>query len=166
MLYSAQLRPEGPLVIRYPRGRGVHLNWKKPFREIEKGRGRKVRDGEDLAIVTIGTAGILAAEAIDILEKENASIAHFDMRFLKPLVITSYSIHYTKLYETMHPNQFPWSSSMSLLPLKKDLAKEKSNVRRKVELPRIKKSGKTIKLLWKRAGKKIRKTRKRKKKLK
>jgi len=85
MLYSVQLKPQGPVVIRYPRGRGVHLNWKKEFSEIETGKGRRLRDGDDLAIVSIGTAGNMAAKAIDSLEKENYSIAHYDMRFLKPL---------------------------------------------------------------------------------
>ncbi|MFZ5941861.1 MAG: 1-deoxy-D-xylulose-5-phosphate synthase [Bacteroidota bacterium] len=85
MLYSAQLNPKGPLVIRYPRGRGIHVNWKLPFREVETGKGRRIKDGDDLAIVSIGTAGLLAAEAIVELEKEHYSIAHYDMRFLKPL---------------------------------------------------------------------------------
>jgi len=85
MLYSAQLKPKGPLVIRYPRGRGIHLNWKQEFREIEFGKGRRLRHGDELAIVSIGTAGIMASRAIDNLEKENYSIAHYDMRSLKPL---------------------------------------------------------------------------------
>ena len=71
MLYSVQLKPQGPVVIRYPRGRGVHLNWKKEFSEIETGKGRRLRDGDDLAIVSIGTAGNMAAKAIDSLEKES-----------------------------------------------------------------------------------------------
>jgi len=63
----------------------VHLDWKLPFREIKSGTGRRLRNGDDLAIVTIGIAGIMASNAIDRLEKENFSIAHYDMRFLKPL---------------------------------------------------------------------------------
>ena len=85
MMYTAQLAPKGPMVIRYPRGRGVHADWKQPFSEIELGKGRQLRDGSDLAILTLGPIGNQAAEAINRLELEDISVAHFDMRFLKPL---------------------------------------------------------------------------------
>jgi 1-deoxy-D-xylulose-5-phosphate synthase len=85
MLYTAQLKENGPFSIRYPRGRGVTAEWKKEFTEIEIGKGRVLREGDDIAILTIGNAGILASEAIEKLEKENFSIAHYDMRFVKPV---------------------------------------------------------------------------------
>ncbi len=85
MMYSAQHKPSGPVVIRYPRGKGVTVDWKQPFSEIATGKGQRLRDGNDLAILTLGPIGNLAAKAIDQLEKEHISVAHFDMRFLKPL---------------------------------------------------------------------------------
>ncbi len=85
MLYTAQLKEHGPFSIRYPRGKGVSPDWKKEFKEIEIGKGRMLKEGMDIAILTIGNTGILATEAIEKLEKENYSIAHYDMRFVKPL---------------------------------------------------------------------------------
>jgi len=85
MMYTAQLAPSGPMVIRYPRGRGVNVDWKQPFTEMAIGKGQQLRDGNDLAILTLGPIGNQAAEAIKRLEKEDVSVAHFDMRFLKPL---------------------------------------------------------------------------------
>jgi 1-deoxy-D-xylulose-5-phosphate synthase len=85
LMYTAQLRNHGPFSIRYPRGRGVMPEWKKSFKEIPIGKGRLVKKGTDIAILTIGTAGILAAEAIDLLENSHISAAHYDMRFVKPI---------------------------------------------------------------------------------
>ena len=85
LLYTAQLRPSGPFSIRYPRGRGVIPDWKQPFREIPVGKGRLICDGTDLAVLSLGTAGNLVTEANKMLMKENISIAHYDMRFVKPL---------------------------------------------------------------------------------
>ena len=85
MMYTAQLKPSGPMVIRYPRGRGVTVDWKQPFSEVEIGKGQQLKDGNDLAILSLGPIGNEAAKAIDLLEKEHISAAHFDMRFLKPL---------------------------------------------------------------------------------
>ena len=85
MMYTAQLRPKGPMVIRYPRGRGVTVNWKQPFQEMEIGKGQLLKDGADLAILSLGPIGKEATKAIEILEEEQISVAHFDMRFLKPL---------------------------------------------------------------------------------
>ncbi len=84
LMYSAQ-QHGGPYVIRYPRGRGVTVDWKKPFSAIETGKGQILRDGEDLAILSIGPVGNTVAEAIDELEARHLSIAHIDLRFLKPL---------------------------------------------------------------------------------
>jgi 1-deoxy-D-xylulose-5-phosphate synthase len=85
MLFSAQHNVEGPYVIRYPRGRGVMKDWKKDFTELPKGRSQLLRDGNDLAFITLGPLGNEVAAAIDELEKLNLSIAHLDLRFLKPL---------------------------------------------------------------------------------
>ncbi len=85
MMYTAQLKPKGPFVIRYPRGRGVMVDWKQPFREVEIGKGQQLKDGTELAILSLGPIGKEATRAIELLEKEQISVAHFDMRFLKPL---------------------------------------------------------------------------------
>lgn len=85
MMYTAQLAGGGPFSIRYPRGNGVMVDWIKPLTKIEIGKGRKVKEGNDIAIVTIGHVGNLAATAISKLESEGNSIAHYDMRFVKPL---------------------------------------------------------------------------------
>lgn len=71
--------------IRYPRGEGVMPEWRTPFEKVEIGRGRKVRDGEEVAILTIGPIGNFVAEACKMLEKEGLSPAHYDLRFVKPL---------------------------------------------------------------------------------
>lgn len=85
LMYTAQYKPHGPFVIRYPRGRGITTDWKQPFSEIEIGKGRQLKDGNDLAILTLGPIGQEAGKAIEKLEKEQISVAHYDMRFLKPL---------------------------------------------------------------------------------
>jgi 1-deoxy-D-xylulose-5-phosphate synthase len=85
MMYTAQLRNHGPFSIRYPRGKGVMINWKQPYREIPVGKARELHKGFDLAILTVGHAGNFAAEAVLRLEAENYSISHHDMRFVKPL---------------------------------------------------------------------------------
>jgi len=85
LMYTAQLNPAGPFVIRYPRGRGVSVDWKKPFRELQIGKGRLLKEGSDMAILTIGPIGNEAARAVRMLEEENISVAHYDMRFLKPI---------------------------------------------------------------------------------
>ena len=87
LMYTAQLPDKGPFVIRDPRGRGGLVDWKCPLEEIPVGRGRKLKEGRDLAVITIGPIGNTAAHAIAQVEKENPkqSIAHYDLRFLKPL---------------------------------------------------------------------------------
>jgi len=85
LMYTAQLRPTGPFVIRYPRGRGVTVDWKQPFNELEIGKGKQLREGTDLAILSLGPIGSQVTEAISLLEKDQISVAHYDMRFLKPL---------------------------------------------------------------------------------
>jgi len=85
LLFTAQHNVEGPFMIRYPRGRGVGKDWKKEFTEIPRGTGQVLRNGDDLAFISFGPIGNDVAEAIDELEKSNLSIAHIDLRFLKPL---------------------------------------------------------------------------------
>ncbi len=85
LMYSAQLEGAGPYSIRYPRGQGVMTEWKTPFKEIKKGTGRKVLNGSDVAILTIGHPGNFAVEASEILKKSGVSAAVYDMRFVKPI---------------------------------------------------------------------------------
>lgn len=92
LMYTAQLPDKGTFVIRYPRGRGSLQDWKCPLEEVKVGTGRKLRDGDDVAILSIGPCGNDAAKAIDEINQEAQysncklrSIAHYDMRFLKPL---------------------------------------------------------------------------------
>ncbi|MBU0763507.1 MAG: 1-deoxy-D-xylulose-5-phosphate synthase [Bacteroidetes bacterium] len=85
LMYTAQTENRGPFSIRYPRGEGVLAKWKTPFREIKVGTGRMIRSGGDIALLSIGHAGNMAAKACDSLERENISAAHYDMRFLKPI---------------------------------------------------------------------------------
>jgi 1-deoxy-D-xylulose-5-phosphate synthase len=86
LMYTAQLDSTTlPFVIRYPRGEGVMSEWKKPFEEITIGKGRKLKDGKDIAILTLGHPGNFAAAAIRELRSEGIQPAHFDLRFAKPL---------------------------------------------------------------------------------
>ena len=85
MMYTAQLPGKGPFVIRYPKGPGVMPVWETPMKEMKIGRGRKVRDGKDIALISIGHVGNYALEASRRLGKEDIKAAHYDMRFLKPL---------------------------------------------------------------------------------
>lgn len=84
LMYSATLH-DGPYSIRYPRGTGVMPEWKTPFREIPAGQGRIVKEGEEVAILSIGHIGNYAVEACNTLAKEGLNPAHYDMRFVKPL---------------------------------------------------------------------------------
>ncbi|MFV0592192.1 MAG: 1-deoxy-D-xylulose-5-phosphate synthase [Draconibacterium sp.] len=86
LMYTAQLEENAqPFSIRYPRGYGIKTNWKLPFEKIEIGKGRKLSDGTDIAILTIGKSGIFTSRAIKSLATENISAAHCDLRFVKPL---------------------------------------------------------------------------------
>jgi 1-deoxy-D-xylulose-5-phosphate synthase len=89
MMYTFQLAETQELktafTIRYPRGEGVMPDWKRPFQKIEIGKGKKIKDGDDIAILTIGHIGNYAVKACEILEKEGLNPAHYDLRFVKPL---------------------------------------------------------------------------------
>lgn len=82
MMFTAQLPDMGSFVIRYPRGSGVLADWQCPLEAIEVGKGRKLHDGESMAVLTIGPVG---NDVEDIIREENVDIAHYDMRFVKPL---------------------------------------------------------------------------------
>lgn len=84
ILYTAQLDLQQPIAIRYPRGRGVTINWQQPFKAIEIGTGICLKKGTKIAILSLGTIAKNVSEAIDLAENTN-EISHYDLRFLKPL---------------------------------------------------------------------------------
>ena len=83
MMYTAQLSNQGPFSIRYPRGRGSMLNWHTPFKQLEIGKGYCLTAGQEIAIISIGAIGMEAQKAIKMVPE--ISVAHYDMRFLKPI---------------------------------------------------------------------------------
>ena len=85
LMYTSQLPDQGPFSIRYPRGKGVMVNWKTPFKEIKIGTGRKIKNGEDIAILSLGHVGNYAVDACEQLNAKGIDAAHYDMRFAKPL---------------------------------------------------------------------------------
>lgn len=85
LMFTAQQGNMGPFSIRYPRGKGRIIDWQKPFEILPVGKGQKLKDGNDLAILSIGPIGMEAADAIEELEKDGYSVAHYDMRYLKPI---------------------------------------------------------------------------------
>ena len=85
LMYTASQDNMGPFTIRYPRGNGVMVDWKTPLEILPVGIGRKIRDGEKVAILTLGHPGNFAVEACEQLAKENIFPAHYDLRFAKPL---------------------------------------------------------------------------------
>ncbi|MDD3323383.1 MAG: transketolase C-terminal domain-containing protein, partial [Paludibacter sp.] len=86
LMFTGQQKDMGPFVIRYPRGKGSLINWQTPMKLQQIGQGECLKEGTDLAILTLGTVAINATEAITQIEnKLNISVAHYDMRFLKPL---------------------------------------------------------------------------------
>lgn len=85
MMFTAQAANHGPFSIRYPRGNGVMTEWKTPMKAIKIGAGRKLTNGEDIAVLTIGHVGNFAQSAIETLKAQGISVAHYDMRFAKPV---------------------------------------------------------------------------------
>lgn len=85
MMYTAQLPDRGPFVIRYPRGAAVHSEWQTTFDELEIGRGRCLRRGNEVAILSLGPLGNRALQAAERLKQKGVSAAVYDMRFLKPI---------------------------------------------------------------------------------
>ena len=86
LMYTSQLDETAyPFVIRYPRGQGVMPEWRTPFRQMEVGKGRMIKDGEEVAILSFGHPGNFAVTACAGLAIEGLNPAHYDMRFVKPL---------------------------------------------------------------------------------
>jgi 1-deoxy-D-xylulose-5-phosphate synthase len=85
MMYTAQLPGAGTYVIRYPKGRGVMTEWNQPFKELRAGKGRKIRDGEEIAVISVGHIGNEVIKAAEKLATEGISVAHYDIRYLKPI---------------------------------------------------------------------------------
>jgi 1-deoxy-D-xylulose-5-phosphate synthase len=86
LMYTAQLEKNNrPFSIRYPRGRSIISDWRKPFEEIEIGKSRLISEGKDIAVLSIGHPGNDVAEVVRKLEKESISVMHYDMRFASPL---------------------------------------------------------------------------------
>lgn len=86
LMFTAQLPDMGPFVIRYPRGRGLKTDWKCQFEKIPVGKGRLLKDGNDMAVISVGPIGYKAKKAIAKAEEcSSISIAHYDLRFVKPL---------------------------------------------------------------------------------
>ena len=87
LMYTAQLPGKGTFVIRYPRGRGVLADWHCPLEEVKVGTGRKLRDGDDIAVLSVGPVGNNVVKSVEMIENDGdgISVAHYDMRFVKPL---------------------------------------------------------------------------------
>jgi len=86
MMYTAQLDSvKGPFSIRYPRGTGVICDWQQPFAEIPVGRARLIREGSDIAVLSIGHPGNFVVDAAAGLRSQGISVMHYDMRFANPL---------------------------------------------------------------------------------
>jgi 1-deoxy-D-xylulose-5-phosphate synthase len=85
LMYTSQLSNKGTFVIRYPRGNGVMPEWQTPFKEIPVGKARILREGSDIAILSIGAIGNLVTNIYDKIDNDGISFAHYDMRFVKPL---------------------------------------------------------------------------------
>jgi len=84
LLYTAQLELKSPLVIRYPRGRGVKLNWRQEFKVVEFGKGSLLKSGSKLAVISIGSIAENVRFAIEMLPEAD-QVAHYDAKFVKPL---------------------------------------------------------------------------------
>lgn len=85
LMYTAQRRKEGPFSIRYPRGAGKMVEWHNDMQELPLGKGRKLRDGSGVAILSLGTIGTNVVEACEKLHEQGIDVAHYDMIFLKPI---------------------------------------------------------------------------------
>ncbi len=101
LMYTAQCTDTGPFAIRYPRGKGFNLDWRTPLEQLPVGKGEQLKEGDTLAVLTIGTMAHPAARAIAAIEAERpVNIAHYDMRYLKPLdeeLLHQVAQHYNKV---------------------------------------------------------------------
>jgi 1-deoxy-D-xylulose-5-phosphate synthase len=84
IMYTAQLGLDFPIAIRYPRGRGTITNWQQPFKQLEIGKGKTIKEGSRIAVLSIGTIGNTIVEVCRELSDKEA-LAHYNMRFIKPL---------------------------------------------------------------------------------
>ena len=85
LMYTAVYHNDAPFVIRYPRGQGILQDWEIPMQQVEIGKGRKIKDGKDIAVISIGPIGNTAADAITKLEEQGYTVSHYDIVFLKPI---------------------------------------------------------------------------------
>lgn len=85
LMFTAQTKDKGPFMIRYPRGGGVLTDWHNDMKEVEIGKGYMIKEGTDIAVLSLGPIGNTASKAIEEAEKRGLSIAHYDMVFLKPI---------------------------------------------------------------------------------
>jgi 1-deoxy-D-xylulose-5-phosphate synthase len=85
LMYTAVQPDMGAFVIRYPRGKGALVDWRCPLETVEVGKGRRMRSGDDVAFITIGPLGKVMESVVDEAVKQGVSVAHYDMRFLKPI---------------------------------------------------------------------------------
>lgn len=92
LMFTAQNENHGPFSIRYPRGCGSTVDWNKPMEPITIGQSRQLTDGNDVAILSIGTIGVPVSRAVKMLQKDGIAASHFDMRFVKP--IDENALHY------------------------------------------------------------------------
>ena len=100
MMCTATLYDKGPFAIRFPRGSGKFVHWKNPLKKISLGKGVCLSKGEELAVLTLGKAGLIAESAVEQLKSEGIQVAHYDMRFLKPLdtnLLHEIGVKYSKI---------------------------------------------------------------------
>ena len=100
LMYTAQKQEESPFSIRYPRGAGKMVDWNNQMETLPIGKGRKLHDGKDMAILSIGTIGANAREACEKLHEQGIEVAHYDMIFLKPIdedILKEVSSRYSKI---------------------------------------------------------------------
>lgn len=85
LMFTASQDNMGPFTIRYPRGNGVMIDWRTPMEFVKPGTGRKLREGDSIAVLTVGPIGNYAVKALDALDIEGIKVAHYDLRYIKPL---------------------------------------------------------------------------------
>jgi 1-deoxy-D-xylulose-5-phosphate synthase len=85
LMYTAQIKKHGPFSIRYPRGKGTQITWKNKFKELKIGKGKKIKDGDEIVVLSIGHPGNFVIEAEELLQKKGINIGHYNMIFLKPI---------------------------------------------------------------------------------
>lgn len=100
LMFTAQHRDDGPFTIRYPRGTGKMVDWRNNMELLPMGKGRKLHDGKDVAILSLGTIGVNVCEACESLQEQGIHVAHYDMIYLKPIdedILQEVARHYSKI---------------------------------------------------------------------